>query len=63
MAARYYGLSRGEEQSFVAEGSSTTGKELEVVIAVTGTVTKADIQRMLKKIAEHILQSTDNTVA
>jgi hypothetical protein len=63
MAARYFGLDRADENGYVAEGSSTTSKEIEVVIATTGTVTKADALRLLNKIAQHILESTDNLVA
>jgi hypothetical protein len=61
MAARYYGVSRGE--AYVSEGAATTGKEIEVVVAVTGTVTKADAQVLLRQIAAHLLVGTDNLEA
>jgi len=61
MAARYYGISRGEK--YVSEGSSTTSKELEVVVATTGTVTKSDAQVLLDTIKRHLLTKTDNLEA
>jgi hypothetical protein len=61
MAARYYGISRGETR--VTEGAATTGKELEVVIAVTGTVKRVDANVLLDFVVRHINTGTDNLVA
>jgi hypothetical protein len=61
MAARYYGISRGEIR--VTEGAATTGKELEVVIAVTGTVKRVDANVLLDFVVRHINTGTDNLVA
>ena len=58
MAARYYGISRGE--GYVSEGSSTTSKEIELVIGTIGNVTKIDMILAMEKITQHLLTSTEN---
>jgi len=58
MAARYYGISRGE--GYVSEGSSTTSKEIELVIPTIGSVTKMDILLALDAIRDHLLTGTEN---
>jgi hypothetical protein len=61
MAARYFGISRGENR--VTEAAASTGKEIEVAVAVTGTVTKQNAQVLLRQIENYILESADNLVA
>jgi hypothetical protein len=57
MAARYFGLDRGSLAA-VSEGSSTTSKGLEVVIAdISVAWTKEEVVRQLEKIQRHILDN------
>ncbi len=58
MAARYYGISRGE--GYVSEGSSTTSKEIELVIGTIGSITKLDLILALDKFRDHLLTATEN---
>lgn len=57
MTARYYGLNRGD-LSYVAEGSSTTSKGLEVVVAVVADWNRNDVLVALDKIKRHILSDS-----
>lgn len=61
MAARYYGINRGDIK-FVSEGAATTGKGLELVIADTSTGwTRQEVLDHLETIQRHILsQSVSN---
>ncbi len=58
MASRYYGISRGE--GYVSEGSSTTSKEIELVIPTIGNVTKLDLILAMEKILQHLITATEN---
>lgn len=56
MATRYYGLSRGETLTYVAEGSSTTSKTLEVTINDAVGWTKGEVMVALDQIKRHIME-------
>jgi len=58
MAARYYGISRGE--TLVTEGAATTSKEIELVIPTIGNVTKLDMILAMEKITQRLLTTTEN---
>lgn len=66
MAARYYGVDRGLEDKYVAEGSSTTSKGLEVVIGTVGTGadtwTRNDVLRALEAVKQHIIQQPSSAL-
>lgn len=55
MADRIYGLDRGEEQTKVAEGSSSPTKDVEVVVDLAQSLTKNEVIRLLTRISDHIV--------
>ncbi len=57
MATKYYGLNRGEQnQTYVAEGTSTTSKSLEVVMNDAVGWTKQEFFEALDAIKRHVLE-------
>jgi len=56
MATRYYGLNRGETLTYVAEGSSTTSKSLELVLVDSAGWTKDEVYVALDQIKRHIME-------
>lgn len=63
MAARYFGINRMDREWEVTESASTTGKEVEVVIANValtgndaGKISRAVLQDLLKSIENKILK-------
>lgn len=63
MADRFFGLSRGEAgQTFVAEGSATTNKDVEVVVDRAVGWSKKELIIALERIEEHILTMPTNTL-
>lgn len=61
MAFKYYGVDRGAQATTVTNGSSTTGKKIELAVDLTSAATRADVLLGLEAIREAILN--DRTTA
>jgi hypothetical protein len=58
MAARYWGINKGQQFHQVVEQATTPSKDFEFVQAVTTTGTKEDAVLAMEMIAMAILKST-----
>lgn len=58
MASRFYGLDRGETEFNVTESSSTTSKDVEVVLDLAANLEKNELLIKLDEIKNHILKGT-----
>lgn len=58
MASRYFGVNRGAQGEGVTEGSSTTSKDMEVVIDLTKNLTKAEVADKLEEIKNFIFTTS-----
>jgi len=56
MASRYFGISLGENAYQVSEDSSTTSKNIEVVVDLTAGASRQDVIIALEKIKDHMLR-------
>lgn len=56
MASRFYALDLGEDQTQVAEGSSTQSKTVEIAIDLADGATREDVFVLIENIKNHILQ-------
>jgi hypothetical protein len=55
MANRYYGLDRGH-QGYVSEDSSTTSKDVEVVVDLSANMLKSEVIIKLQEIINYIVK-------
>lgn len=58
MANRYYGVDRGGEKKDITEDSSTTSKDVEVVIDLSPGMDRAEALIMLEYIKQYIMEDT-----
>ena len=56
MASRYYGINRGQTEFSVVEGSSTGTKDVELVVDLSKSLTKAEVLEKIEEIKNHILK-------
>jgi hypothetical protein len=58
MTAQYFGINQGDGEYAAASGTSTTSKDVEVVIAdITKVTSKEDLILALQKLENFILRS------
>jgi hypothetical protein len=58
MTAQYYGINQGDNEYAAASGTSSTSKDVEVVIAdITKVTSKEDLLLALEKLENFILRS------
>ena len=58
MAARYWGVNKGQQLHQVVESATTNSKDFELVQAVTTTGTKEDLILAMEMFTAQILKST-----
>lgn len=59
MTAQYYGINQGDNEYAAASGTSSTSKDVEVVIAdITKVTSKQDLLLALEKLENFILRSS-----
>lgn len=56
MASRYYGMNRGDNETAIAEGSSTNSKAIELVIDLTKSLTKAEVIQAIKMLTNYLIK-------
>lgn len=58
MASRYFGISRGQKEFDIVEGSSTNSTNVELVVDLAANVEKSELIDMLNALKNKILKST-----
>ncbi len=59
MTAQYFGINQGDNEYAAASGTSSTSKDVEVVIAdITKVTSKQDLLLALEKLENFILRSS-----
>ena len=56
MASRYYGMDRGEIQEDIDEDSSTTSSDVEIVIDLSKSLTRAEVLENMDMLKRRILE-------
>mgnify|MGYP003572758074 CR=1 FL=1 len=56
MASRYYGMDRGEIQEDIDEDSSTTSSDVEIVIDLSKSLTRAEVLEIMDMLKRRILE-------
>jgi len=57
MALRYFGIERGASEETVTQGSSTTSKDVEVVVDLAANMDKGEVLRQVDLIKNRILEN------
>lgn len=57
MANRYFGNDHGKTEFDITQGSSTTSKDVEVVVDLSAGMSKNDVLVKLKEISNYILKN------
>jgi hypothetical protein len=56
MASRYYGMDRGQTTDDIDEGSSTTSSDVEIVINLAKSLTRAEVLQIMDMLKERIIE-------
>lgn len=56
MASRYYGLDKGQHQQDAQEGAADLGTDVQIVVDLSSSISRADVLVKVKELENKILE-------